>query len=1002
MTNSYKKEYPLVGFPGFGGGAGALSYKSGSTKVYVDEVFSTYLWKGTGSDQTINTGLDMSGEGGMVWVKNRSSSVNHAIVDTVRGAGKYIESNTTDAEDTYSITDPNARNINSFTSTGFTLKSDDGNQYFNWPTGDPKYTSWSFRKAKGFFDVVTYTGTGSARTVNHNLGSIPGMIIVKRLDTSDNWNVYHRGQHSSNPPGYYLQLNTSDSIGGASNRWNDTAPTATEFTLGTAPVVNANGDEFIAYLFAGGESTADTARSVDFDGNDYLSMPVNNSDFDWAADGSLTIEAWVYMDNITGQTYNSIINRWNGSGKYSFGLDIKSNGNLFFYRGNGSTITTHESSRVTINVGQWYHIAVVKDGTTGRFFINGQACGTFSWNEAFTNSTSIPLHIGNLSDGNSYPIDGKISNARFVNGTALYTSSFKPTYEPLTNITNTKLLCCNNSSVTGATVPSSETFSINVGNSGSSAYTLSGTDRNGSVSGNNATVTINTGDTVNFAVNASGHPFYIRVSNGGSNVSTPAATGQGSQSGTVSWTPNTAGTFYYQCGFHSGMIGTITVQDAITANGDPTASTDSPFDDPEGFKFGSDADENIIKTSSYIGNGATNGPEVYVGFEPQWLLIKNATGSNREWKMLDVIRGVPVGTGDVTFNADTDEAENTGQDVVDVNPTGFKITNNNAHYNENGERMIYIAIRRPDGYVGKPAEAGTDVFAMDYGNASSTSDIATYDSGFPVGFSIRRQPATSQSWYASSRLTATKSVTTDTSDAEVNDSNLTWDRNAGVGKWSGDLSSYLMWMWKRHAGFDVVCYEGNSDSVRIVQHRGLGAAPDMIWIKNRDDTTNWIVGHKDLDGGNEPWTHYLVLNSNDGEGDYDYFVDKAPTEFSFEVTTGAVNDTNKSYIALLFKSIDGISSVGTFTGNGSTGSSGPFVTTGFQPRFIMVKRTDSSGYGYNVNDSVRGMDKRLAFNIPNAEIDRDAFTLSSTGFRVKTDNTSYNANGGTYVYYAHA
>lgn len=113
--------------------------------------------------------------------------------------------------------------------------------------------------------------------------------------------------------------------------------------------------------------------------------------------------------------------------------------------------------------------------------------------------------------------------------------------------------------------PSVLTYGINVSNSGASAYTLSGSDRNGSVSGDNVSVTLSVGDTINFVVNASGHPFYIRVSNGGSNVNNPAATNQGTQSGTVSWTPNVAGTYYYQCGAHSGMIGTITVN-AQTSN----------------------------------------------------------------------------------------------------------------------------------------------------------------------------------------------------------------------------------------------------------------------------------------------------------------------------------------------------------------------------------------------------------------------------------------------------
>ena len=95
---------------------------------------------------------------------------------------------------------------------------------------------------------------------------------------------------------------------------------------------------------------------------------------------------------------------------------------------------------------------------------------------------------------------------------------------------------------------------IAVVNNGAGAYTLSG-----DATGDNSNVDIVVGQTVNFTVNASGHPFYIRDSDGGANVSSPAATGQGATSGVVSWTPNTAGTYYYQCGNHAAMVGTITV-----------------------------------------------------------------------------------------------------------------------------------------------------------------------------------------------------------------------------------------------------------------------------------------------------------------------------------------------------------------------------------------------------------------------------------------------------------
>jgi len=128
----------------------------------------------------------------------------------------------------------------------------------------------------------------------------------------------------------------------------------------------------------------------------------------------------------------------------------------------------------------------------------------------------------------------------------------------------------------GAAFGDPQTFNITVTASGSSAYTMSGTDRNGSVSGNNPTVTIHRGDTVNFNVNASGHPFYVNHTAGtgtGNAVLYPTASNNGTQSGTVSWTPNqrtassTGGEqFYYNCQFHGGMQGNINVQSGNRTN----------------------------------------------------------------------------------------------------------------------------------------------------------------------------------------------------------------------------------------------------------------------------------------------------------------------------------------------------------------------------------------------------------------------------------------------------
>ena len=106
-----------------------------------------------------------------------------------------------------------------------------------------------------------------------------------------------------------------------------------------------------------------------------------------------------------------------------------------------------------------------------------------------------------------------------------------------------------------------ETFSIDVTATSSSDYTLSGSDRNGNVSGNDPDLTFNVGDTINFVANASGHPFYLKTAAGtGTGDTISGVNNNGSESATISWTPTATGTYYYQCSLHGGMVGTITIQ----------------------------------------------------------------------------------------------------------------------------------------------------------------------------------------------------------------------------------------------------------------------------------------------------------------------------------------------------------------------------------------------------------------------------------------------------------
>jgi hypothetical protein len=112
--------------------------------------------------------------------------------------------------------------------------------------GSAPFSFGYFRRAPGFFDVVAYTGTGAARTVSHNLGVAPELMIVKnRSDaTGRAWAVY-AGDATD-----YLVLNTDAATADNIAYWNDTAPTSSVFSVGTSNSTNESSDTFIAYLFA--------------------------------------------------------------------------------------------------------------------------------------------------------------------------------------------------------------------------------------------------------------------------------------------------------------------------------------------------------------------------------------------------------------------------------------------------------------------------------------------------------------------------------------------------------------------------------------------------------------------------------------------------------------------------------------------------------------------------------------------------------------------------------
>ena len=219
-------------------GFGEFAQASGPAN-YIEDVFSTYLYTGTGATQTITNNIDLSTYGGLVWFKPRDTGNNHNLIDSARGLTKFLLSNATNANGTAGA----GYGVTSFNTTGFTL----GNPWTSSTnTTSTNYASWTFRKQPKFFDVVTYTGTGSNTTIAHNLGAVPGCIIVKRTDTTADWAVYHRSLANTQ----YLVLNDTAAAATGATWWNSTTPTSSVFSVGTDASVNASGGTYVAYVFA--------------------------------------------------------------------------------------------------------------------------------------------------------------------------------------------------------------------------------------------------------------------------------------------------------------------------------------------------------------------------------------------------------------------------------------------------------------------------------------------------------------------------------------------------------------------------------------------------------------------------------------------------------------------------------------------------------------------------------------------------------------------------------
>ena len=221
-------------------------------------------------------------------------------------------------------------------------------------------------------------------------------------------------------------------------------------------------------------------------------------------------------------------------------------------------------------------------------------------------------------------------------------------------------------------------------------------------------------------------------------------------------------------------------------------------------------------------------------------------------------------------------------------------------------------------------------------------------------------------------------------------------------------NTYVAWCWNESAtaGFDIVSYTGNATDDVDISH-SLSAVPHVIIVKNRDNSNgeSWAVYHHK--NTSAPETDRLYLNTTGATGDDDEFwSDEVPTSSVFTIgRQDVINTSSGNHIAYLWSEKQGFSKFGSYTSNNN--SNGPFIYTGFRPRFVLVKNIDATG-SWMINDTARDTFNTTTSNslmpdLSNAEdVNGEAMDILSNGFKCRATGVKQNTGSNVFIYMAFA
>lgn len=618
---------------------------------------------------------EVTGAGGLVWLKVRSTDTyGHYLYDTVRGANQYLS---TDASGSSTSL---ASSLTSFNAGGFVV----GSAAEVNASSSSAYSSWTFRETQKFFDIVQYTGTGSVQTISHNLGSAPGMMIIKNTSSAANWAVYHRSLTNSE----FLYFNFTNAVDSASTIWNNTAPTASNFTVGSFGAVNTNGKTYIAYLFAhdaGGFGLAGTDSVINcgsYTGNGSATGPSVSLGWEpqFVLIKSASTGSWIIADSLRGVA-NNIEARYLTANAAS----AETGSNFLNFNSTGFSIFG-ASSNWNSNATKYIYMAIRRGPMEVPTYANN-VFNLLSYTE--NDATYRGINIG-------FPTDMIMTRPYEISGSSFYGMLFADrkrgnyfmgsaaTNAETENLTAlcpefmTSTLGNTFSSITGYGVSNSTTFDLN--SSGANKVITYGWRRAPSVmdvvsytgTGANNTISHNLTTAPQLmlikARSESGNWFVYSETAGNTKV----ITGLGSN------TPQTDTTYWNST---SPTATTFTVG----TNGNVNSSGINYI----AYLFGSCA--GVSKVGSYTGTGSTL--QVDCGFSAgaRFVLIKRIDVLGN-FHLYDVVRGISTGDDPYLF-LDTTAAQTTGTSYINPYAAGFELSSTApAALNANGGTYIYLAV----------------------------------------------------------------------------------------------------------------------------------------------------------------------------------------------------------------------------------------------------------------------------------------------------------------------